>query len=329
MDFAKAFDHIDHNILLRKLSSMDVPQAIINWIANFLTEREQRVKLGVCTSGWQKLNGGVPQVTVLGPILFLVMINDLLSGWQDRWKYVDDTNVAECIRPNCPSHLQEVVNDITTWTMNNNMKLNITKCKELIIDFSKEKKSLQPLTVNGNPIKLVESEKILGVVVQNNLKWNLHVENIVKKSSKRIYMLRLLKRSKADMKTLVVLYTTTIRPILEYACQVWHFNIQKFLSDDIERVQKRALRIIVPNSSYNEALEITGITTLYDRRESLCYEFFRQNINSDKMTDLFPETVTLSYDLRLPRKFNNYKCKTDRFKHSFFPEMIFKVNSGI
>ena len=112
---------------------------------------------------------------------------------------------------------------------------------------------------------------------------------------------------------------------------MWHFNIQNFLSDDIERVQKRALRIIVPNSSYNEALEITGITTLYDRRESLCYEFFTQNINNyEKTTDLFPETVTSSYDLRLPRKFNNYKCKTaDRFKHSFFPEMIFKVNSGI
>ena len=106
------------------------------------------------------------------------------------------------------------------------MKLNITKCKELIITFAKDKRSFQPLTVAGETIKLVESEKILGLVVQNNLKWNLHVDSIVKKSSKCPYMLRLLKRFKADMKTLIVVYTTVIRPILEYACQVWHFNIR-------------------------------------------------------------------------------------------------------
>ena len=66
---------------------------------------------------------------------------------------------------NCSSHLQDVVNDITTWTINNNMKLNITKCKELIITFAKDKRSFQPLTVAGETIKLVESEKILGLVV--------------------------------------------------------------------------------------------------------------------------------------------------------------------
>ena len=106
-------------------------------------------------------------------------------------------------------------------------------------------------------------------------------------------------------------------------------NIQKFLSDDIERIQKRALKIIVRNSTYKEALEITGITTLYDRRERLCDEFFKQNINNDKMTDLFPDSFTSNYNLRLPRKFNNYSYKTDRFKHSFLPEMISKENSGI
>jgi hypothetical protein len=134
-------------------------------------------------------------------------------------------------------------------------------------------------------------------------------------------MLRLLKRSKADMKTPVVLYITVTRPILSSVA----FSIQKFLSYEIERIQKRALNITVPNSTCEEAFEITGITALYDRRGRLCDEFFRQNINNGKMSDPF----TPNYDLRLPRKFSNYSCKTDHFKHSFLPKMIFKENCKI
>jgi hypothetical protein len=86
---------------------------------------------------------------VLGSILFLVLVNDLLEELQDRWKYVDDTSTIECIEPNFPSHIQDVVNEVFTWTINNKRKLNISKCKEIIVDFAKDKRPFQPLTVSG------------------------------------------------------------------------------------------------------------------------------------------------------------------------------------
>jgi hypothetical protein len=140
-------------------------------------------------------------------------------------------------------------------------------------------------------------------------------------------MLRLLKRSNACIDTLITVYTTIIRPVLEYACQVWHYNIQQYLCEDIEKIQKRALRIILASQKYDEALITTNITSLRDRREKLCEHFFEKNINNENLKDLLPETILSGYDLRPICKYHNYVCRTERFKNSFLPQSILKINS--
>jgi hypothetical protein len=93
-------------------------------------------------------------------------------------------------------------------------------------------------------------------------------------------MLRTLKRSNANLKILLTVFTSIIRPVLEYACQVWHFNIQQYLSDEIEKIQKRALRIILPSLSYRQARELTDLPLLNAKRDELCDQFFAKNENN-------------------------------------------------
>ena len=93
------------------------------------------------------------------------MINDLLTDWNNRGKYVDDSTITESVRPDTNSTLQELVDIIYKWTIANNMKLNISKCKELIIDFAKDKQDFPPLIINGTAIERVSSTQVLGLIV--------------------------------------------------------------------------------------------------------------------------------------------------------------------
>ena len=127
---------------------------------------------------------------------------------------------------------------------------------------------------------------------------------------------------------MITVYRTIIRPFLEYACQVWHYNIQQYLSEEIEKIQKRAFRIILPTHKYDDALSKTNIMSLRNRREKLCEQFFETNISNEKFKDLLPQTTLHEYELKSVPKYHNYLCRTERFKNSFLPQSIIKINSN-
>ena len=150
------------------------------------------------------------------------------------------------------------------------------------------------------------------------MEWNHHITEVVKKARKRLYCLSQLKRSGLGANELVELFHTCIRPITEYACAVLHDSLPAYLSYDLEAVQKRAMRIIFPFIPYKEALALSKLATLSDRRQELTSNLFKSIIdnNNSKLRKLLPETNECEHNLRKRRSFRP-GFKTNRFRNSF------------
>ena len=262
-DFKKGFDLVDHNEIVKELVCIGVQPAVIRWIKAFLSNREQCVRVGISKSSWKKTNGGLPQGTKLGPLLFAVLINSSLKDWPGRIKFVDDTSAFEIIPRYSPSLMPLVVNDISAFASARGMELNHKKCKQMVISFLKYK---------GSDEKDLSSFKLLGVWISNDLSLNTHVDMVLKKANSRLYALRLLKKAGLLPADIVEIYVSFIRSRIEYASPVWS-SLPKSLSDLLESVQKRALKIAYPALAYEEALETSKLQPLSIRRDASCKKF--------------------------------------------------------
>ena len=186
-----------------------------------------------------------------------------------------------------------------------------------------------PLLIDGHSIETLRSHKVLGLTIQNNLKWDEHIYEIVSKASKRLHILRVLRRSGIPPADLLTVYIALIRSILEYSCEVWHSSISCYLSDKLEKIQKRALRIIYPEQTYKDALLLAGITKLETRREDLCLKTLTKITRGGPLTQYVTQTRSNehNYFIRSLNNLSTYKCRTDRFKNSFLPNTIKIANS--
>jgi len=213
VDYKKAYDHVEHSTVLRKMSNMDIPNFIVDWCRSFLTGRRQRVKIGNILSDWLKLNGGMPQGTWLGLYVFLILINDL-EATVSLLKYVDDVTASEVLRRQETSRMQAVADSLADWSSQNFMNINTAKTKEMLLGpINNDPPCL--LTIGDNSIERVNSFKLLGVTVTYTLKWEENVSKICAKAGTRLHFLKLLKRAGMPASELINYYKTVIRPVIE------------------------------------------------------------------------------------------------------------------
>ena len=187
------------------------------------------------------------------------------------------------------------------------------------ISFAKTEFDASELQLGDTIIEQVHSFKLLGVTIQDNLSWSVHIDNIYRKTNQQLFLVRQLKRSGLNTQDLMTVYKTKIRPCLEYAAPVWATGITKAQSEMLESVQRRVVRIVFPLMTYDEALDECGCKTLKDRRNDMCKKLFDQmkmpNHPLNKLVKPYHREPT--HQLRHIRHFEGPRMTTERCKNSF------------
>ena len=172
------------------------------------------------------------------------------------------------------------------------------------------------------------SEKFYEELDNNNMIPQVaHIGEIIKKANKRMYFLVLLRKAGVPLLDIVNFYCTCVRPLLEYCAPVFHHALPSYLSEDLERIQKRALNVISPGHSYCDTLARLGLKTLRSRRQSLCLKIFQSILSDKRFSNLVPPRHKVSHNLRHSRTFSLPRFRTDRYQRSFIPAMSKYMNS--
>ena len=338
LDFSKAFDMVPHERLLLKLERYGITGNTQRWIRGFLTTRSHEVVVSGTSSKIHPVTSGVPQGTVLGPLLFLLYINDIETSLSSTIRlFADDSAIYREIRDdNDTTILQNDLSKLQQWADLWQMSFNIKKCKVLKITRRTKHKNCYKYTMSspsdGSQIVLDEtpSEKYLGVMLDNKLSFNEHITLITNKATKLLNLCRRnLHMCSPNIKESA--YKAIVRPHLEYASAAWNPFTQHNINR-IEGVQRRAARFILGNYTYgpdahlSEEMENTlKWHSLQHRRAIRDLQLFFK-IKNELVNIPFPHTVTLS--TRNPNKFITIQAlHSEVYKYQFFPRTIRLWNS--
>ena len=319
-DLAKAFDKVSHPKLLEVLKSYGISGDVYNWLQNFLTNRTQSVVVKSHRSNPLPITSGVPQGSVIGPILFLLYIDDISKECSANSKvclFADDAKIYSTDS----TDLQMSLNRISSFFRNRQLELAPQKCEFLRIG---AQTNPHVFTIENNQIQTAHSVKDLGIHISQDLKWKTHVNKIASRAFQRCHQV-LKSFSSRNVWTLLNAYTTFIRPTVEYATTIWNPYIEKD-KKTVERVQKFFTKQIcqrcnIPFDSYSDRLYKLDLKTLEYRRlefDILMFYKFMNGLVDIKKSEFFTMSAsrynTRSHELCIRPNLIN----TNQLQHKFF-----------
>jgi len=332
LDFSKAFDKVDHEGVLLKLSHYGIRNSTLSWIRSFLIGRSQKVFVEGTTSAARPVVSGVPQGTVLGPLLFLVYINDISENLSKDTKirlFADDSLLYRPIRSidDCIS-LQKDLDLLQKWEITWKMEFHPQKCQLLRIT-NKRNPIIHPYTIHNVTLEETNAAKYLGVVIDSRLRFKDQHSAVVNKANK---VLSFLRRNIGDCPTHIKskCYQSLVRPVLEYGCAVWDPHHQTDINK-IEKVQKRASRFATGNYVFEHGntdrnLQKLSWKQLEERRAAIKLNlFFKAKLG---LIDIpFNHLVLAPSQIRRPGAYAIPTSNVDSHLYSFYPNSIRLWNS--
>lgn len=337
-DFRKAFDRVNHKLLIEKLHYYGIIGNLLLWLESYLTNRTQIVKIGSFSSYEIEVTSGVPQGSHLGPILFSLFINDISTSIQfckyllfadDLKLYINIKTDQDCVK------LQQDINSLVNWCLLQNMELNYNKCK--VITFHRKKNPI----VNNYRIDNVQLVRVshvndLGIKLDFMLRLNLHIEDILTKCFRLCGFIKRQTRDFTNINSIILLYNSLIRSSLEYCCTIWSPHYETYINR-LEAVQRKMcnyilfkLQIDKNNYSYVERLELLGFRTLQFRRQCKNIKYFHKLFNGKidccELVSLFNFRVP-NYATRIVELLYSNRHRTNYGLHSPINEIIVSVNN--
>lgn len=309
IDLQKAFDRLTHFSIVQACIRFELSKNLTNLIVSFLTNRRQRVLLNQTFSSWTCVTSGVPQGSVIGPILFCMLMDDLDPVCPNSIyiKYADDLTILHSFRDENEDNLQNEIDHVFNWCKNKSLDVNMMKSNVMNVITKKSFSCNSVHAPNSGFLSDVSFMKILGCYFSSDLKWEKHIEMSVRKASRRVHLVLSLKRAGCSPSLLFTVYCTCIRPLLLY-CYPTFCNIPKVLQRKLLSVEKRIFRVIGPCDDEHPSL--------FAAADLMCARIF-QNVARDPHHPLrcfFDERrITPRNACPLKRPLT----KTNRFLNSF------------